>query len=244
MKHYSLSDIHGYYNEMLEALSKIDLKSNDKIIFLGDYIDYGFESGKVLEYIYNYQKEHKDEQVIVLMGNHEKMFLDWYKGRDSIWFMADSDAGLRTFYSLISKESKEEFDHFAHSASSRDIQEKARAILKKEKSDLITWMSKMPLYYTYDNNIYVHAGIDEEAEDLWELGTSEEMFLWKYPPTTGEFYMTIISGHTGTPELACDPGFHDIFFDGQSHYFIDGTVKESGVIPVLVYDCKKKSFCL
>ena len=37
-------------------------------------------------------------------------------------------------------------------------------------------------------------------------------------------------------EIAGDPRFHDIYYDGASHYYIDGTVLESGVIPVLMVD--------
>ena len=45
--------------------------------------------------------------------------------------------------------------------------------------------------------------------------------------------MKIVAGHTGTAEISGDPGFHDIYFDGESHYYIDGTVLESGIIPVI-----------
>lgn len=30
--------------------------------------------------------------------------------------------------------------------------------------------------------------------------------------------------------------FHDIYYDGESHYYIDGAVCESGVIPVIMVD--------
>lgn len=35
---------------------------------------------------------------------------------------------------------------------------------------------------------------------------------------------------------AGNPRFHDIYYDGESHYYIDGTVLDSGVIPVLMVD--------
>lgn len=30
--------------------------------------------------------------------------------------------------------------------------------------------------------------------------------------------------------------FHDIYYDGENHYYIDGTVLDSGEIPVLMVD--------
>lgn len=54
--------------------------------------------------------------------------------------------------------------------------------------------------------------------------------------------MDIIAGHIGTAVISGDPGFHDIYFDGDSHYYIDGTVPDSGVIPVLMADTEKDKY--
>lgn len=107
----------------------------------------------------------------------------------------------------------------------------------KEKK-YTSWMAGLPRYYTEGNTVFVHAGIDEEAEDLWELGTSEYFFTQKYPAKTGRFYknIKIVAGHIGTAEISGNQDFHDIYYDGESHYYIDGTVTESGIIPVLMVD--------
>ena len=61
----------------------------------------------------------------------------------------------------------------------------------------------------YFSGIFVHAGIDEEAEDLWEWGTDDYTFTEKYPAQTGRFYndMKIIAGHIGTAQISGDPRF-------------------------------------
>ena len=100
----------------------------------------------------------------------------------------------------------------------------------------INWMQRLPLYYATDTQIFCHSGICEEAEDLWEVGTSDYEFTSKFPAQTGKFYMDIIAGHVGTCSISRNPNFHDIYFDGESHYYIDGTVCESGKISVLMYD--------
>lgn len=99
----------------------------------------------------------------------------------------------------------------------------------------LRWMKRLPFYYVERDTIFVHAGIDEEAEDLWEFGTGEHVFLWKYPAQTGRFYgnWKIVAGHVGTAEISGDRHFHDIYYDGESHYYIDGTVLESGILPVI-----------
>ena len=87
-----------------------------------------------------------------------------------------------------------------------------------------------------DHQIFCHAGVDEEAGDMWELGTDNYTYIEKYPAQTGHFCMDIIAGHIGTGEIAKNSAFNDIFFDGKSHYYIDGTVRISGAIPVIMVD--------
>lgn len=102
----------------------------------------------------------------------------------------------------------------------------------------LAFMASLPRFYATEHQIFCHAGIDEDAEDLWEWGTGDYIFTEKYPAETGHFYMDIIAGHVGTAVIAGDPSFHDIYYDGESHYYIDGTVLSSGVIPVLMVDTR------
>lgn len=106
------------------------------------------------------------------------------------------------------------------------------------RDQYLSWIYSMQRYYICDKTIFVHAGIDEEAKELWEWGTDEYTFTEKYPAQLGHFYKDyrIVAGHIGTSEICGDKDYHDIYYDGQSHYYIDGTVKESGRIPVLMVD--------
>ena len=109
----------------------------------------------------------------------------------------------------------------------------------------IQWMEDLPLYYTEGNTIFVHAGIDEDAGELWEYGTGEEIFLMKYPAETGQIEgldMKVVAGHVGTAEVAGEVGYHDIYFDGKSHYYIDGMVIYSGEIPVMMVDTEEDKY--
>lgn len=59
-------------------------------------------------------------------------------------------------------------------------------------------------------------------------GNHEEAFL--------EWIDTYGGPHAG------DPDFHGVYHDGQSHYYLDGTVNESGRIPILAYDEKEGTY--
>lgn len=114
-----------------------------------------------------------------------------------------------------------------------------------EDDEYIHWLSLLPRYYVEGNTIFVHAGIDEDAGDLWEWGTGDDMFTGKYPAEIGkikDLNMKVVAGHVGTAEISGDSRFHDIYYDGASHYYIDGTVLDSGWIPVLMVDTKTDKY--
>lgn len=116
---------------------------------------------------------------------------------------------------------------------------------EKVEEVFLEWFRKLPLYHVIDNNIFVHAGIDEEAGDLWEWGTNDYWFTDKYPADTGKIEgldKMIIAGHVGTADIAQDDNFHDIYYDGFNHYYIDGTTVVSGNIPILEIDTKKNTY--
>ena len=57
------------------------------------------------------------------------------------------------------------------------------------------------------------------------------------------FLKDIISGHVASWEVAKDKTYQGkIYHDNKSHYFIDGDVKNSKIIPVICYDTVKKSY--
>ena len=131
------------------------------------------------------------------------------------------------------------------SASVENIQLTNDEEQPEDEEKYIRWISNLPRYYVDGNTVFVHAGIDEEAGDFWEWGTSEETFTFKYPADLGEIpgvEMKVVAGHVGTAEISGDKNFHDIYYDGASHYYIDGTVLTSGVIPVLLVDTDEDKY--
>lgn len=77
MTYYAISDIHGCLNELKAAMEHVDLSGGGRLVLLGDYIDYGPQSGGVLRYIRDLQHRYGPQKVIALRGNHEEGFLEW-----------------------------------------------------------------------------------------------------------------------------------------------------------------------
>lgn len=240
-KIYALTDIHGYFDILKETMKKVDLSDDNKLIFLGDYIDGGPHSRQTLEHLYNLQKQFP-ENVIVLKGNHEDMFVDWFENHVNIGIFQE-DEGLNTLKTFLKDNQFDIIVNYLRKGKTLyEINSIVKKYIKKNYPELIEWIKKMPLYYETEDQIFVHAGVDEEAGEYWKLTTEDYYFTGKYPATKGQFIKDIIAGHVGVSTIANDKNFHDIYFDGESHYYLDSTVEISQKLNLLVYDTETNKY--
>lgn len=79
----AIGDIHGCHAEFSELLQRLELTSEDKLILLGDLINRGPDSCKVIDLA----REHK---ALSLLGNHELRLLNFRKSNDTA-FLKESD---------------------------------------------------------------------------------------------------------------------------------------------------------
>lgn len=106
------------------------------------------------------------------------------------------------------------------------------------KEKYIDWIKSLPRYHQESNTIFVHAGIDEELGVNWRY-TDDHTFTNKYPATIGKVEnldLKIVSGHVFTSEIAEDDSFSDIFFDGFSHYYLDGNVVRNNKLNIMMVE--------
>lgn len=72
--YFVMSDIHSFYDEMMEALNRENFDISNKnhiIIVCGDLLDRGSKSNDVVEFFY---KLYQEERCILIRGNHEDLF--------------------------------------------------------------------------------------------------------------------------------------------------------------------------
>ena len=67
---FAIGDVHGYFKPLKTIFKVIDPKKRDTIVMLGDYIDRGPDSKKVLQFL---RKQSSKCNLIKLLGNHEDM---------------------------------------------------------------------------------------------------------------------------------------------------------------------------
>ncbi|WP_404473460.1 metallophosphoesterase [Microbacterium aerolatum] len=240
MPTYAISDVHGHSQQLRNALATVPLEDpSTRLVFLGDYIDRGPDSLGVLELVRQTQHEHPD-QVTALAGNHDLWFLDWLDADDDelTWVMSDID--LVTVKSLLDPtDLARALGHDDPTSDASDLDGPTmnagiKTAMQARHAELIAWMRSLPLIHETDTHVFVHAGIDEWAGDLWRHGTPEHVFTEKFPATTGPMLIgkRIVAGHVRTNMLHGDPGTNTVFAD-EGHIYIDGSVETTGRLNVL-----------
>ena len=125
-----IGDIHGHYIGLRHLLDKISPATNDQIYCVGDLIDRGPQSSKVVSYI-------REQGFACVLGNHEQLLLDAFgKTRDAentlqAWLYSGGQSTLASY--------------------DQDV-----ALL----SEHMEWFRTLPLYLDLGDIWLVHAGLN------------------------------------------------------------------------------------
>jgi serine/threonine protein phosphatase 1 len=94
---FIVGDIHGCLRMLRQMMQRIPWRPDvDRLIFLGDYIDRGEDSRGVIEAVMEISST--SERVDCLLGNHERILLDFVEGRDvSTFFLNGGTSTLNSY---------------------------------------------------------------------------------------------------------------------------------------------------
>lgn len=184
---FVIGDIHGGLKALLQVFERANITTDDKLIFLGDYVDGWSESAQVLEYLLNLQ--HINECVFI-KGNHDLWCEEWLRSGDAddIWLRHGGLATMESYASL-------------------NLQQRATHISLLESMN----------YFVVDelNRLFIHAGFtysqgpEKEFQSgnfnwdrsLWETAIAVNGLITKksllYPKRMKLFHEIYI-GHTPT----------------------------------------------
>lgn len=188
---FAIGDIHGRA-DLLERLL-VEVPADQKLVFVGDYIDRGEDSADVLRRLMTLQAE-RGEQVVCLIGNHEVFlldFLDGSKSGGSGWLRHGGLQTLSSFGAAIP---------VGDDVSGASWAEARRSLSEAMGPEMVAWVRTLPALWHSGNVCVVHAGADpgRHLEDQ-----SRDDFIWGHPDFETKPRMDgtwIIHGHTIVPE--------------------------------------------
>lgn len=211
---YVIGDIHGRDDLLTKILEQIDDHMESKnttqphLVFVGDYIDRGENSREVLSLVFDLCQK-LPHTVTALLGNHEKMMLDFLdrpETRGDRWLR---NGGLQTLAS------------FGIGGVS-DASGKTELIKARDKLDyalsyeLKNWLRNLPLQSNSGNVHVVHAAADPT---LPMSKQQEQTLLWgksSFHQLSRDDGNWVVHGHT----ISEKPGARDgrISLDTGAYY--------------------------
>lgn len=201
-----IGDIHGCADLLRSAFDRVDATFNAEdpndgqvphLVFVGDYIDRGEKSAEVLSLLFGIQRELPDK-VTCLMGNHEKMMLDFIddpSGRGRNWLR---NGGLQTLSSY-------QIGGIREQSNVQELTEASQALEDTLPTGMLQWLRDLPLEFRSGNVCVVHAGMDPH---LAPEEQSSRVLLWghhdfmKIPRNDG---LWVVHGHTIVEEPQIRP---------------------------------------
>ncbi len=198
---YAVGDIHGRHDLLMSALARIDgdLAGHDgpsALVFLGDYVDRGAQSAQVLEKLRALPGT-SPIPVVTLMGNHERMMLDFLADPLACGRLWLHNGGLTTMASFGIDDTIDTTDPDVLRSAAADL----RAALP---AGLEIWLSNLPLLWRSGNLVCVHAALDPR---LAVAGQADTTMIWGHPDfrtTPRRDGIWVAHGHTvvDVPEMA------------------------------------------
>jgi len=144
----AIGDIHGCSTALRALIDAIDPRPDDTIVTLGDYIDRGPDSRGVIETLIGLKQRCR---LVTLMGNHEEMLIQAYRGPDDLQFWLQFGG-------------EETLDSYGRTRSLDLIPREHLLFLRRCRN-----------YFETDMHIFVHASYSADRS-LDE--TSEQILRW------------------------------------------------------------------
>jgi len=184
---YIIGDIHGQAELLERLLANIESRHNwkspnkkAKIVYLGDYIDRGLNSLKVMDLVIKGIPEFSN---VFLKGNHEQLMQEAMASEDrNVWNNWMSAGGEVTLKSLG-------YDLFQNQFNPTLLKE----LLGLER---VNWLQNLELTHTLNDIVCVHAGFRPETPLSKQV---EKDMLWirkRFLESKYDFGFGIIHGHT------------------------------------------------
>ena len=219
--YYVIGDVHGKAGMLEDLLKTWD--GHTQLLFLGDLIDRGEDSRRVLEMV----KDLVDNQgAICLSGNHEYMFLTWLDNPEESYDHYRRNGGDTTINSILGRPLD----------APVDAVEDAKRV-KTEAADLVEFIRQMPFVVETDKYIFVHAGIDLTLDDWHETTDYKKVWLRKpFHEAENHTGKMIVFGHTPVYGLLDQkPGTADLWVTEDGKVGMDGGAVYGGVLHGIVF---------
>ena len=190
---FAIGDIHGGLKALEQLLERIEIKKEDRFVFLGDYVDGWSESAQVIQFLIGFATQY---ECVFIKGNHDVWCEQWLETAtiNETWFV---HGGKETIASY-------------------------KGVSEADKKRHLQFLKDMRLYLVDDEKrLFLHAGftsmhgVEREWDKanlysdrtLWEMVLVMDKKITKDSilyPNRLKHYSEIYIGHTPTTNFNLD----------------------------------------
>ncbi len=175
----AIGDIHGCNGLLKQLLSRVAFDPlTDTLVFVGDYLDRGPDVRGVIETLIALKEN--SPNVICLKGNHEQMFLDYYReGRGEELFLFNSGMSTLDSYGLT----------IAQARKGSGFPE-----------EHLRFLASLPLSHETEAYFFVHGGLRPGVPRSEQSPADLLWIRYEFIDSDRDFGRTVVFGHTPFPE--------------------------------------------
>lgn len=194
---YAVGDIHGRFDLFKRVIFDIKMDAHalgqkPRIVLLGDYIDRGPQSAKVLEAVWLLGQQSWCD-LVPLLGNHEDIFVKFLKDASvgPQWFRYGGFETIKSFGIPLARlpETPDEWE-LVRLRLNEALSPRQYSVLKQAK-----------LCFDAGDYVFVHAGIDP---DLSRADHTSDTYLWIREPflkVKRACTQAVVHGHTPSEDV-------------------------------------------
>ena len=176
----AIGDVHGCSRSLDALLEELEPQADDHLVFVGDYVDRGPDSRRVIETLLRLREQ---VQCTFLRGNHEELMLNYLdRGEFDVWRM---NGGIETLTSYRSVDGRIDIPP-VH----------------------IDFIRETKLYHDDGEFFFVHAGLRPDLTVAENLERADSrVFLWERSHLHArnvKWEKTVVCGHTPQAEPISD----------------------------------------
>ena len=185
MRTLVVGDIHSGLQALKQVLERVEINSDDRFVFLGDYVDGWSEAAETISFLIEFSKTY---ECVFIRGNHDELTYDYLVGtNDNEMWLAHGGRATRESYAKLPPAALESHLDFYRSLQNYFIDEENRLYVHAGFSNM-----HGPQYEYYPNLVYWD-------RTLWEMvctmdhSISEDHALY---PKRLKLFKEIYIGHT------------------------------------------------
>lgn len=156
----AVGDIHGEIGHLDTLLGRLpELRAEDTLLFLGDYVDRGPASAEVIHRLRHELPRRTPARIVTLRGNHEDA---WLKVADGGWsaFVLPTGNGCLATLRAFTGGPVPEPGAFPSSMDEMDALISGSFL----PAEVLAWLRALPHFHEDEHAIYVHGGLPTTHE--------------------------------------------------------------------------------